>query len=339
MINAKSKSIAENASLENVTITADSVTIEDNAKLTNVRAEAKSLFIGHETKINDSIILSKGDVTVGHHVQIKEGSAINAFKGIEIGNDTLIDRGVVAAGMQSERSYFAIGSRCVVLHHTYINTTREVIIGNNAGIGGYCMIFTHGVWQNAFKGYPFQFGKVEIKDDAWLPWHVFVMPGVTIGKGSTIAGGSVVTEDVPDYTLVAGVPAKVIRRGDYPKALGPKEMDKLAVEILKDFRRYFEEFIGNRSITQKETVNGAVITKSDIGNLVYSGKPDLQFMKSADIRAIGKFCVVSFAVPDSFREDHDWIELGSETSSSNLNGLANEFATFIRRYGVRLLSE
>lgn len=336
MIAAKSKKISENASLENVNIKADTLVIEDGSKLTNVRAEAKNLFVGHDTVINDSIMISKRDIRIGDHVQIKEGSAMNAFKGIKVGNDTLIDRGVVAAGMQSEKSYFEIGSRCVALHHTYINTTREVLIGNNVGIGGYCMIFTHGVWQNVFKGYPFQYGKVEIRDDAWLPWHVFVMPGVTIGKGSTIAGGSVVTESVPDYTLVAGVPAKVIRTGNYPKALSSENKNKLAIEVLQDFQRYMEEFIGNKSVTLTNVSEGGALIKSNIGSLVYSNEFDMRLTRNPEFKSMDDLCIVCFNVPDSVRKYHEWIELESETGSPNLNKLATEFATFIRRYGVRL---
>jgi len=338
MINAKVKQIPENALLDNVEINAETVIIKPNAKLANVKAKAKCFSVGHDTKINDSVIMTSGDATIGDFVQIKEGSALNAFKGIKVGNNTLIDRGVIIAGIQSERSYFEIGSRCVVLHHTYINTTREVIIGNNVGIGGYCMIFTHGVWQNALKGYPFQFGKVEIKDDAWLPWHVFVMPGVTVGKGSTIAGASVVTENIPDYSLAAGVPAKVIRSTNYPKALSLDEKDNLIKGILEDFQGYSKDFLGIKSIALQETSNRAVIIKSDIGNLIYAKQADKKVSDDPDIKALNAFDVVSFIVPDAIRRKHEWIEMESETSSSRLNKLALEFAAFIRRYGIRLIT-
>jgi hypothetical protein len=145
-------------------------------------------------------------------VEIKEDSVLKAFKGVKVGNATIIDRGVIIGGLQSEHSYFEIGDRGVILHHTYINTAREVTVGNNVGIGGYCMIFTHGVWQNAFKGYPLQFGRVQILDNVWLAWHVFVMPNISIGEGTTVAGGAVVTKDLPAHCLAAGVPAKIIRK-------------------------------------------------------------------------------------------------------------------------------
>jgi len=172
-----------------------------------------------------------------------------------------------------------------------------------------------------------------------LPWHVFVMPGVTIGKGSTIAGGSVVTEDVPEYSLVAGVPARVIRSKNYPRTLSLEEKDELAKKVLEDFQRYFEGYIGDKSIILKETSKGAVIIKSDIGNLLYSKEVDGHPLESHEIKALKDLCVVSFIVPEAIRKRHDWIELESEKCSSNLNRIAREFVAFIRRYGVRLVSD
>lgn len=52
---------------------------------------------------------------------------------------------------------------------------------------------------------------VTIEDDVWIGDKVVIMPGVTVGTGSVIAAGAVVTKDVLPYTIVAGVPAKVIK--------------------------------------------------------------------------------------------------------------------------------
>ncbi len=52
---------------------------------------------------------------------------------------------------------------------------------------------------------------VEIGDDVWLGYRAIVCPGVKIGRGSVVAAGAVVTKDVPEYSVVAGVPAKVIK--------------------------------------------------------------------------------------------------------------------------------
>lgn len=64
----------------------------------------------------------------------------------------------------------------------------------------------------------YTYGKVLIKKNAWLGMNVTICPGVTIGRYAVVAAGAVVTKDVPDYAVVGGVPAKVI------KYLEPDEM-------------------------------------------------------------------------------------------------------------------
>ena len=63
----------------------------------------------------------------------------------------------------------------------------------------------------------YTYGKVLVKKNAWLGMNVTICPGVTIGAYSVVAAGAVVTKDVPDYAVVGGVPARVIRY------LDPKE--------------------------------------------------------------------------------------------------------------------
>lgn len=53
---------------------------------------------------------------------------------------------------------------------------------------------------------------ITIGDDCWIGGNTTVMPGVTIGKGCTIGAGSVVTKDVPEFSVAVGVPAKVIKK-------------------------------------------------------------------------------------------------------------------------------
>jgi acetyltransferase-like isoleucine patch superfamily enzyme len=51
-------------------------------------------------------------------------------------------------------------------------------------------------------------GRIEIKDDAWIGTGVVILPNVTIGRAAIVGAGAVVTRDVPDEAVVAGVPAK-----------------------------------------------------------------------------------------------------------------------------------
>ena len=57
----------------------------------------------------------------------------------------------------------------------------------------------------------YTYGKVVIKKNAWIGMNVTICPGVTIGKYAIVAAGAVVTKDVPDYAVVGGCPAKVIK--------------------------------------------------------------------------------------------------------------------------------
>ena len=60
----------------------------------------------------------------------------------------------------------------------------------------------------------YTYGKVTIKKNAWIGMNVTICPGVTIGEYAVVAAGAVVTKDVPDYAVVGGVPAKIIKYQD-----------------------------------------------------------------------------------------------------------------------------
>lgn len=61
------------------------------------------------------------------------------------------------------------------------------------------------------SGHPVSRGNIVIKNDVWIGYGCTLMSGITLGNGSVIAAGSLVTKDVPDYTIVGGNPARVIR--------------------------------------------------------------------------------------------------------------------------------
>ena len=67
------------------------------------------------------------------------------------------------------------------------------------------------------------FAPIVIEDDVWIAARVNIMAGVTVGKGSVLAAGAVVTKDVPPYSVMAGVPARAIGRRGEKKAKGERE--------------------------------------------------------------------------------------------------------------------
>ena len=90
---------------------------------------------------------------------------------------------------------------------------REVYIGNNVMIGPNTLITTVGHPLSPMKrrGYMAHAEPVTIGNNVWIGGNVTILPGVTIGNNVVIAAGAVVTNDVPDNTLVGGVPARKIK--------------------------------------------------------------------------------------------------------------------------------
>ncbi len=112
--------------------------------------------------------------------------------------------------------------------HTYINSGRicsESYIGRYCSIGNDVTIGTghHNAdllstssWfdSNALPTFKFADNKsvkVRIKNDVWIGDKAIIMSGVTVGNGAVIGAGAVVTKDVPDYAVVIGVPAKILK--------------------------------------------------------------------------------------------------------------------------------
>ena len=62
---------------------------------------------------------------------------------------------------------------------------------------------------------------IVIKDDVWIGERAIILPGVTIGRGSIVGAGAIVTKDVPDFAIVAGNPAKVIKYRVERRIVGP----------------------------------------------------------------------------------------------------------------------
>ena len=91
---------------------------------------------------------------------------------------------------------------------------REVYIGNHVMIGPNTLITTvgHPLSPKARRGYMAKAAPVRIGDDVWIGGNVTILPGITIGNNVVIAAGAVVTNDVPDNSLVGGVPAKLIKK-------------------------------------------------------------------------------------------------------------------------------
>lgn len=112
-------------------------------------------------------------------------------KNITIGEDCVINSFVhIWAGP----SGLVIGDRVMIASHTAITT------------------LTHDYYAENMRFASVIDKRIIIDDDVWIGSHAVIMPGVSIGKGAVIGAGSVVTKNVKENTIVAGVPAKLIKQ-------------------------------------------------------------------------------------------------------------------------------
>lgn len=108
-----------------------------------------------------------------------------------------------------------MGNHVLTNYGVSILDCDEVIIGNNVMIGPNTVL--------AAADHPLNYlerrtkylkGKIVIEDDVWIGANVTILPGVTIHKRAIVGAGAVVTKDVEENTIVAGVPAKLLKRLD-----------------------------------------------------------------------------------------------------------------------------
>lgn len=139
-------------------------------------------------------VVTRGEMTIGDRVQL-----VSTVAQLEL----VAERG----------GHLTIGSQSLVNFGCSIVAVERVSIGERCHIGPHCMIMDtafHELDPDRRLESPAP-RPIDIAENVWIGARVIVMPGITIGAGSAVGAGSVVTHDVAPRTLVAGVPARFIR--------------------------------------------------------------------------------------------------------------------------------
>jgi len=99
---------------------------------------------------------------------------------------------------------------------TYIDAIGGIKIGNKVRIAHNCSLISgqhkYDEYNKTILDSSYECAPIYICDDVWLGTGVVVLPGVTIGKGSVVAANAVVNKNVEPYSVVGGVPAKLIKK-------------------------------------------------------------------------------------------------------------------------------
>jgi len=168
-------------------------------------------------------ILKNPDTSIDHYSKINySGIKLNKNCTLSIGENSIIEGQLI---FERENTSISIGKRTFIGGSNLI-CAEKIIIGNDVLIAWGCNIVDHNShslffqerkddvkkWFNGEKDWTKVICKpIIIRDKAWIGFNSIILKGVTIGEGSIVGAGSVITKDVPPYTIVAGNPARMIR--------------------------------------------------------------------------------------------------------------------------------
>ena len=166
------------------------------------------------TMLLKCLFLFGGITAVSHAIRSQPlpALALRSF-GARIGKDTVIYPGLTVHGARKDFSNLRVGSGVRIVRDCLIDISEPVEIEDNAIISFGCKIITH---RNIYRSplaekYPPEQKPVRISRGAVLFTDVTVLMGVTIGECAMVAAGSIVTTDVPPWTLVGGIPARHLK--------------------------------------------------------------------------------------------------------------------------------
>ncbi len=173
-------------------------------------------------RIGSSVYIQDGVEFIGASC-LEIGNGVHIFRGVRINGQGPNNRICLADGVSLERgveigcfenSGLEIGERTFIGSYACIYGSGDVRIGRDCLIAAYSVIVANNHKfadpSKKIRDQGVTRKGIVIEDDCWLGAGVKVLDGVTIGQGSVIGAGAVVTKDIPPYSVAVGVPAKVV---------------------------------------------------------------------------------------------------------------------------------
>ncbi len=175
-------------------------------------------------------------IRLGHGVYLDQGVYLHACPdGIAIGAGTIVMHGAILHVYNFRdlpHAGIRIGRDSLIGEYTVIRGQGGVVIGDRVYTSPMTqLIAVNHVFDDPHRPFVEQGITAEgivVEDDVWIGSGAIVTDGIRIGRGAVVAAGAVVTEDVDAHTVVAGVPARVIRALDQP---GPRDHPRASREI------------------------------------------------------------------------------------------------------------
>ncbi len=171
--------------------------------------------VGPSCFIEQSVrLLVPRRIFLGRRVMVGEACFLdaNTARGrIELQDDVWLSRGSYIVAGEAEvvigpTTY--VGHRCLMYGHAGIHVGRDVLLANDVQL--ICGNHTFARRDVPIRAQPPEGRPIVIEDDVWLGASTIVLGGVTVGRGSVVGAGAVVTQSLPAYSIARGVPARVV---------------------------------------------------------------------------------------------------------------------------------
>lgn len=181
-----------------------------------LRSSSRIVLIGRHVRLRNSRF-----ITTGKRLKIEDHAEVQgkSNRGIILGDDVTIGR----CAMIRPSGYYLgewgeglrIGNQSSIGAMCYVGCSGWIDIGNHVMIGPSVNLIAENHNHDRVAASMKEQGVIRkgivIEDDCWIGTQSTILDGVRIGRGSIVAAGAVVTKDVPPYSVVGGVPAKVIK--------------------------------------------------------------------------------------------------------------------------------
>lgn len=177
--------------------------------------------VGRNVVFGQGVAIRHGEkIVLGDNVIVDDGAVLDAKgstnSGICIDDNTIISRNVV---LSCKNGDIRIGADCTVGISTLVHAMQDsdVVIGNQVLIGAFCYFIGSGPYGTDELEIPFKKqgmrpqGGIQVADNVWFGSNVQILDGVAIGTGSIVGASTVVNKLVEPYSVVAGVPMKLIK--------------------------------------------------------------------------------------------------------------------------------
>jgi UDP-2-acetamido-3-amino-2,3-dideoxy-glucuronate N-acetyltransferase len=173
--------------------------------------------IGKNVYFGPGSLLISGDF---HHVTIGEGAFIAPGVMMYVNRISIGPHATIGYQSLFVGESISVGKRCNINNRTFIESGYAgVEIGDHVTIAASVKISTHDASYQRTQGLGMKKGPVVIRDYAFIGNNAVILPGIEIGKRAIVGAGAVVTRDVPDDSVVAGVPARPL---DHTKSAGSR---------------------------------------------------------------------------------------------------------------------